>query len=65
MDNGYLQLDHVRIPRNHMLMKYAQVSKLLDTAQDILVNCCILRWHQMDRIRNLRLIRSPTAQWSR
>ena len=31
MDNGYLQLDNVRIPRDHMLMKYAQVSKLLDT----------------------------------
>ncbi|CAI8005627.1 Peroxisomal acyl-coenzyme A oxidase 1 [Geodia barretti] len=26
MDNGYLQLDNVRIPRDHMLMKYAQVA---------------------------------------
>ena len=26
VDNGFLQLDNVRIPRNHMLMKYAQVS---------------------------------------
>ena len=25
MDNGFLQLDHVRIPRDHMLMKYAKV----------------------------------------
>ena len=33
MDNGYLQLEHVRIPRDQMLMKYAQVSKLLDTSQ--------------------------------
>ncbi len=26
MDNGFLQLDHVRIPRDQMLMKYAQVA---------------------------------------
>jgi acyl-CoA oxidase len=26
MDNGYLQLDNVRIPRDQMLMKYAQVA---------------------------------------
>lgn len=25
MDNGFLQLDHVRIPRDQMLMKYSQV----------------------------------------
>ena len=25
MDNGFLALDHVRIPRDHMLMKYSQV----------------------------------------
>lgn len=25
-DNGFLILDHVRIPRNNMLMKYAHVS---------------------------------------
>ena len=25
MDNGFLQLDHVRIPREYMLMKYAKV----------------------------------------
>ena len=27
-DNGFLQLRDVRIPRDHMLMKYAQVSNL-------------------------------------
>ena len=26
VDNGYLKLEHVRIPRENMLMKYAQVS---------------------------------------
>ena len=26
MDNGYLELNHVRIPRDQMLMKYAKVS---------------------------------------
>eukprot|EP00731_Ephydatia_muelleri_P016407 Em0009g831a len=26
VDNGFLQLDNVRIPRDHMLMKYAQVA---------------------------------------
>ena len=26
MDNGYLKLENVRIPRNQMLMKYAKVS---------------------------------------
>ncbi len=26
MDNGFLALDNVRIPRDHMLMKYSQVS---------------------------------------
>lgn len=26
MDNGFLQLNHVRIPRDHMLMKYSQVA---------------------------------------
>ena len=25
MDNGYLKLDHYRIPRENMLMRYAQV----------------------------------------
>lgn len=25
MDNGYLKMDHYRIPRENMLMKYAQV----------------------------------------
>ena len=25
MENGFLQLDHVRIPRDHMLMKYSKV----------------------------------------
>eukprot|EP00897_Mesotaenium_endlicherianum_P001166 jgi/Mesen1/1104/ME000123S00271 len=27
MDNGLLRLDRVRVPRDHMLMRYAQVSK--------------------------------------
>ena len=27
MDNGYLQLDHYRIPRKNMLMKFAKVTK--------------------------------------
>ncbi len=26
-DNGWLQFDHVRVPRNHMLMKWCQVDK--------------------------------------
>jgi uncharacterized protein len=26
VDNGYLKLENVRIPREHMLMKYAKVS---------------------------------------
>ena len=26
IDNGYLKLDSVRVPRHHMLMKYAQVT---------------------------------------
>ena len=25
MDNGFLSFNHVRIPRDHMLMRYAQV----------------------------------------
>ena len=25
MDNGFLRMDHVRIPRDQMLMKYSQV----------------------------------------
>ena len=43
MDNGYLQLDNVRVPRNHMLMKYAKVSNFLDTTLYILVIPCILQ----------------------
>ena len=43
MDNGYLQLDNVRVPRSHMLMKYAQVSNLLDTTLYFVVISCILQ----------------------
>lgn len=25
MDNGFLKLDNVRVPRDHMLMKFAKV----------------------------------------
>lgn len=32
MDNGYLKMDNYRIPRENMLMKYAQV--YLDRIQD-------------------------------
>lgn len=28
-DNGFLLFDHFRIPRNHMLMRYAQVSMMI------------------------------------
>ena len=48
MDNGYLKLDHVRIPRDQMLMKYAQVSILLDTTLYILViflSLGVTRWN--------------------
>lgn len=29
MDNGYLKMDNFRIPRENMLMKYAQVKQCL------------------------------------
>lgn len=29
LDNGYLILTHYRIPRTHLLMKYAQVTGLI------------------------------------
>ena len=28
IDNGFLRFDHVRIPRDHMFMKYSRVSKM-------------------------------------
>ena len=39
MDNGYLQLDNVRVPRNHMLMKYAKVSNL--TLYFLVISCIL------------------------
>jgi hypothetical protein len=26
VDNGFMQLDHVRVPRAHMMMRYSQVT---------------------------------------
>jgi len=31
IDNGFLRLSHVRIPRQNMLMKYAQVCHCYDS----------------------------------
>lgn len=39
MDNGYLKMDHFRIPRENMLMKYAQVS---ETQEEQGVGCRVL-----------------------
>src|ERR1700733_10723487 len=33
MDNGFLRLDHVRVPREQMLMRYSQVG--VDNAQQV------------------------------
>lgn len=29
IDNGFLRLNHVRVPRDHMCMRYSQVSALV------------------------------------
>ena len=48
IDNGFLRFDHVRVPRENMLMKYAQVSpsytvevKFLTSIQKMIIWCTL------------------------
>lgn len=40
VDNGFLKLDNIRIPRENMLMKYAKVRHELYPE----LTCCVIRW---------------------
>ena len=60
MDNGFLRLTNVRIPRDQMLMKYAQVYILSYYSHYIIT---IFRYHLMVLTQNRPLIKLLMVQW--
>ena len=63
MDNGFLRLTNVRIPRDQMLMKYSQVNSTKLFELLIILIIIFIRYFLMGPTQSLQMIKSVMVPW--